>query len=76
MMEASFASFSLFFNILHPPLNVPALCKFPNKTLFFLIRGLTTLENVAVSLGEEVDTNGELVAHGYSNLLAGMLGTL
>ncbi|KAH8111674.1 sulfate transporter family-domain-containing protein [Phellopilus nigrolimitatus] len=35
----------LFFNILHPPLNVPAL---------------------AVSLDEDVDTNKELVAHGYS----------
>ncbi|THH18561.1 hypothetical protein EW146_g2464 [Bondarzewia mesenterica] len=45
----------LFFNILHPPLNVPAL---------------------AVSLNEDVDTNKELVAHGYSNLLAGFLGTV
>ncbi|KZP23932.1 hypothetical protein FIBSPDRAFT_736539 [Athelia psychrophila] len=45
----------LFFNILHPPLNVPAL---------------------AVSLNEDVDTNKELVAHGYSNLIAGALGTV
>ncbi|EIN04492.1 sulfate anion transporter [Punctularia strigosozonata HHB-11173 SS5] len=45
----------LFFNILHPPLNVPAL---------------------AVSLNEDVDTNKELVAHGYSNVLAGLLGTV
>ncbi|KAJ7471937.1 sulfate transporter family-domain-containing protein [Mycena latifolia] len=45
----------LFFNILHPPLNVPAL---------------------AVSLNEDVDTDKELVAHGYSNLLAGILGTV
>ncbi|KAJ7117895.1 sulfate transporter family-domain-containing protein [Mycena crocata] len=45
----------LFFNILHPPLNVPAL---------------------AVSLNEDVDTNKELVAHGYSNLLSGILGTV
>ncbi|KAL1742153.1 sulfate transporter family-domain-containing protein [Schizophyllum fasciatum] len=43
----------LFFNILHPPLNVPAL---------------------AVSLNEDVDTNKELTAHGYSNVLAGLLG--
>ncbi|KAF9005068.1 sulfate anion transporter [Cyathus striatus] len=43
----------LFFNILHPPLNVPAL---------------------AVSLNDDVDTNKELVAHGYSNLLAGLVG--
>ncbi|KAJ6558135.1 sulfate transporter family-domain-containing protein [Mycena capillaripes] len=45
----------LFFNILHPPLNVPAL---------------------SVSLNEDVDTNKELVGHGYSNLLAGVLGTV
>ncbi|KAI0727658.1 sulfate transporter family-domain-containing protein [Fomitopsis betulina] len=45
----------LFFNILHPPLNVPAL---------------------AVSLDHDVDTNKELVAHGYSNLLAGAVGTV
>lgn len=45
----------LFFNILHPPLNVPAL---------------------AVSLIEDVDTNKELVAHGYSNLLAGIFGSV
>lgn len=45
----------LFFNILHPPLNVPAL---------------------AVSLDEDINTNKELVAHGYSNLLAGLFGTV
>ncbi|KAM5540073.1 hypothetical protein V8D89_006213 [Ganoderma adspersum] len=45
----------LFFNILHPPLNVPAL---------------------AVSLDHDVNTDKELVAHGYSNLLAGLLGTV
>ncbi|KAI0260384.1 sulfate transporter family-domain-containing protein [Gloeopeniophorella convolvens] len=45
----------LFFNILHPPLNVPAL---------------------AVSLDSDVDTNKELVAHGYSNFLAGLVGTV
>ncbi|PFH49626.1 hypothetical protein AMATHDRAFT_76082 [Amanita thiersii Skay4041] len=45
----------LFFNILHPPLNVPAL---------------------SVSLNEDVDTNKELVGHGYSNLLAGLTGTV
>uniref|UniRef100_A0A0W0FIS6 Putative vacuole protein n=1 Tax=Moniliophthora roreri TaxID=221103 RepID=A0A0W0FIS6_MONRR len=45
----------LFFNILHPPLNVPAL---------------------AVSLNEDVNTNKELVGHGYSNLLSGLLGTV
>ena len=30
----------------------------------------------AVSLGEDIDTNKELVAHGYSNILAGALGTV
>jgi len=45
----------LFFNILHPPLNVPAL---------------------SVSLSADVDTNKELVAHGYSNLLSGIFGTV
>ncbi|KAH9933958.1 sulfate transporter family-domain-containing protein [Epithele typhae] len=45
----------LFFNILHPPLNVPAL---------------------AVSLNHDVDTDKELLAHGYSNVLAGILGTV
>ncbi len=44
----------LFFNILHPPLNVPAL---------------------TVTLDQDVDTNHELVSHGYSNLLAGLVGT-
>ncbi|KAI0247014.1 sulfate transporter family-domain-containing protein [Lactifluus subvellereus] len=45
----------LFFNVLHPPLNVPAL---------------------AVSLDTDVDTNKELIAHGYSNIFAGLLGTV
>jgi len=45
----------LFFNILHPPLNVPAL---------------------AVSLDCDVDTNKELIAHGYSNFFAGLVGTV
>jgi SulP family sulfate permease len=30
----------------------------------------------AVSLDEDIDTNKELVGHGYSNLLAGFLGTV
>ncbi|KAH7102554.1 sulfate anion transporter [Auriculariales sp. MPI-PUGE-AT-0066] len=45
----------LFFNLLHPPLNVPAL---------------------AISLDQEIDTNKELVAHGWSNLAAGLVGTV
>ncbi|KAK2462413.1 hypothetical protein APHAL10511_005719 [Amanita phalloides] len=45
----------LFFNILHPPLNVPAL---------------------SVSLNEDIDTNKELIGHGYSNLFAGLVGTV
>jgi hypothetical protein len=31
---------------------------------------------LAVSLNNDVDTNKELVAHGYSNLLAGFIGTV
>ncbi|KAN0133449.1 Sulfate transporter family domain containing protein [Lactarius tabidus] len=45
----------LFFNVLHPPLNVPAL---------------------AVSLDCDVDTNKELIAHGYSNFLSGIVGSV
>ncbi|KAH7914934.1 sulfate transporter family-domain-containing protein [Hygrophoropsis aurantiaca] len=45
----------LFFNILHPPLNVPAL---------------------SISLNQDIDTNKELVGHGASNFLAGLLGTV
>ena len=30
----------------------------------------------AVSLDSDVDTNKELVGHGYSNLLAGVFGTV
>lgn len=47
---------SLFFNILHPPLNVPAL---------------------SVSLNHyNINTNRELIAHGFSNMIAGLLGTV
>lgn len=64
-------SHSLFFNILHPPLNVPALGKLPSRAVETLINHC-----VAVSLNEDVDTNKELVAHGYSNILAGVFGTV
>ncbi|KAI6096494.1 sulfate transporter family-domain-containing protein [Pisolithus sp. B1] len=45
----------LFFNVLHPPLNVPAL---------------------SVSLNQDIDTNKELVGHGLSNLISGLLGSV
>jgi SulP family sulfate permease len=45
----------LFFNVLHPPLNVPAL---------------------AVSLDQDVDTNRELVGHGFSNLISACVGSV
>ena len=32
--------------------------------------------HTAVSLNSDVDTNKELVAHGYSNLFAGLAGTV
>ncbi|KAG5634183.1 hypothetical protein H0H81_003026 [Sphagnurus paluster] len=64
----------LFFNILHPPLNVPALC----TSCFspFGVKLTAPFVYEAVSLNEDVDTNKELVSHGYSNLLAGFLGTV
>ena len=31
---------------------------------------------IAVSLDSDVDTNKELIAHGYSNFLAGIVGTV
>lgn len=44
--------------------------------LFFLGRGFGHNGLAAVSLNDDVDTNKELVAHGYSNLLAGLFGTV
>ena len=32
--------------------------------------------HIAVSLDSDVDTNKELIAHGYSNLFAGLIGTV
>jgi len=32
--------------------------------------------STAVSLNNDVDTNKELVGHGYSNLLSGLIGTV
>ena len=61
----------LFFNILHPPLNVPALGRSGSGISF---AGLNSV--LAVSLDTDVDTNKELVAHGYSNLLSGLFGTV
>ena len=66
--------FRLFFNILHPPLNVPALGE-QNHTHRVLSNERLTLLS-AVSLDHDVNTDKELVAHGYSNLLAGLLGTV
>lgn len=37
---------------------------------------LITKPWIALSLDSDVDTNKELIAHGYSNLLAGLLGTV
>ena len=63
----------LFFNILHPPLNVPALGKFNQ----YSIREKSTDEWTAVSLNEDnIDTNRELTAHGISNLVAGLFGVV
>ncbi|KAG6815314.1 hypothetical protein H0H93_010263, partial [Arthromyces matolae] len=59
----------LFFNLLHPPLNVPALCKF--SISFEENNGSPQV--IAVSLDQDVDTDKELVAHGYSNIISGFL---
>jgi len=66
--------FRLFFNVLHPPLNVPALGKpdvFDGGSCYYNYSHF-----IAVSLNEDVDTNKELVGHGYSNILSGLLGTV
>lgn len=61
----------LFFNILHPPLNVPALGKQEDA------EERRADGYVAVSLNEDnIDTNRELRAHGVSNLLAGLFGVV
>jgi sulfate permease, SulP family len=52
----------------HPPLNVPALGMFSRVAL------MSPYCFIAVSLDQEVDTNQELVSHGYSNVLAGLAG--
>ncbi|KAJ7074561.1 sulfate transporter family-domain-containing protein [Mycena amicta] len=44
--------------------------------LFFNILHPPLNATAAVSLNEDVDTDKELLAHGYSNLLAGVLGTV
>lgn len=63
----------LFFNILHPPLNVPALGAYLCACLLAIV---LTMLLTAVSLDSDVDTNKELIAHGYSNFLAGIAGTV
>jgi SulP family sulfate permease len=52
-------------------LNVPALGE-RNLEL----RLVSDSSFAALSLGQEVDLNRELVAHGYSNLAAGLCGTV
>lgn len=74
----------LFFNILHPPLNVPALGEPLNYHLQLNAASLffhspcpsSFFQTAAVSLDEDVDTNKELVGHGLSNVLAGAFGVV
>ncbi len=40
------------------------------------VNGMLMKRLIAVSLDLDVDTNKELVAHGYSNLFAGLIGTV
>src|SRR5258708_29530434 len=49
-----------------------AWCVFYARPLAIVL----TTHLAAVSLDSDVDTNKELVAHGYSNFLAGILGTV
>ena len=74
-LEAN-VTYRLFFNILHPPLNVPALGTSIPFDLSVWERNWFVLDPLAVSLDEDVDTNKELVAHGYSNILAGLFGVV
>ena len=48
-----------------------AWCVFCARLLAIVLMYLT-----AVSLDSDVDTNKELIAHGYSNFLAGIVGTV
>lgn len=67
----------LFFNVLHPPLNVPALGEHGLVVLSLtLLMGYLLRGHTAVSLDEDVNTDKELVGHGISNLAAGLLGTV
>lgn len=65
----------LFFNVLHPPLNVPALGKsvYASRAFDWLTFFLFAFGGVSLSK-DEVDLNVELAGHGISNLLAGALG--
>ena len=42
----------------------------------YLLAIVLTMHLTAVSLDSDVDTNKELIAHGYSNFLAGITGTV
>ena len=65
----------LFFNVLHPPLNVPALGMARPSELITCILCSKLCSCLGISLGEdEVDLNRELTGHGVSNLVAGVLG--
>jgi len=65
----------LFFNVLHPPLNVPALGMARPSGLITCILYSKLRSCLGISLGEdEVDLNRELTGHGVSNLVAGVLG--
>ena len=42
----------------------------------YLLAIVLIMRLIAISLDSDVDTNKELIAHGYSNLLAGIVGTV
>lgn len=52
----------------------PLYVRFINHSI--ILRSNPNHTYTAVSLNLDVDTDKELMAHGYSNLLAGMFGTV
>ncbi|WFD34560.1 hypothetical protein MCUN1_001401 [Malassezia cuniculi] len=77
--SAQFWRFYTYFDLSHTSFRaliatIPTQCAL---VFFGILHVPLNVPALGVSVGEDnVDTNRELVAHGYSNLLAGMLGTV
>jgi sulfate permease, SulP family len=63
-------------SVVSRPAIVDAIPTLVALTLFSLIHVPINIPAFAISTGAEADMNKELVAHGYSNILAGMFGGL